>query len=485
MKDIICYNSHKFSIYLILPGFSEIQSIGMGTRKNPLRCLLKLAFDLKGLNMAHSRFDPRQYFLWSLILACILVVVFGLMLFAGSIPASGQSISSEPLAPPIFLPYIVGSNASQPPVVNMQYVILGWNDLGMHCYNRDFKDLAVLPPYNNLWAQVVLRGDPPRIVTSTVTVKYSFPDNTYSAGKTNFWDYAQNLFNVSLAPNIGLAGKGLSGDMDPQSDHFVAEGIPLTEYDDSDPTARQPYQLATLVVYDKVSGKELARNQVVAPVSTEMHCDYCHSDNGEGNEGIATGVVEQNILTAHDREFQSEYPAGHTGPLMSRRPVLCAECHSSNALGAPGAPGVPSLSHAIHSLHSEEVPSTLDGCYSCHPGPTTRCLRDVMSERGMTCIDCHGGLDQVKLNPDPWLNEPRCSNCHKDPKYAQNQALYRLSSGHGGIYCEACHDSTHAIAESREPRDAIKFINLQGHAGTLDACTVCHLTQPSGTSPHQ
>ena len=39
-----------------------------------------------------------------------------------------------------------------------QYILLGWNDLGMHCYNRDFQDLAVLPPYNTLWAQVIKRG---------------------------------------------------------------------------------------------------------------------------------------------------------------------------------------------------------------------------------------------------------------------------------------------------------------------------------------
>ncbi|MCA9974736.1 MAG: hypothetical protein KC413_03265, partial [Anaerolineales bacterium] len=33
-----------------------------------------------------------------------------------------------------------------------QYIVLAWNDLGMHCYNRDFQDLAVLPPFNTLWA---------------------------------------------------------------------------------------------------------------------------------------------------------------------------------------------------------------------------------------------------------------------------------------------------------------------------------------------
>jgi hypothetical protein len=81
----------------------------------------------------------------------------------------------------------------------------------MHCYNRDFRDLAVLPPYNNLWVQVVLRGGSPQIVTEGITVTYSFPDNTYSVGKSNFWTYAFQLFGVNLAPNIGLTGKGLAG----------------------------------------------------------------------------------------------------------------------------------------------------------------------------------------------------------------------------------------------------------------------------------
>ncbi|MGW8194749.1 MAG: hypothetical protein ACWGOX_10840, partial [Desulforhopalus sp.] len=61
-----------------------------------------------------------------------------------------------------------------------RYVVIAWNDLGMHCYNRDFQDLAVLPPYNTLWAQVIEVGDPPRIVTDGITASYSFPNNTYS-----------------------------------------------------------------------------------------------------------------------------------------------------------------------------------------------------------------------------------------------------------------------------------------------------------------
>lgn len=157
---------------------------------------------------------------------------------------------------------------------------------------------------------------------------------------------------------------------------------------------------------------------------------------------------------------------------------------------------MPSLSNAMHSRHSEVVPSTLDGCYSCHPGPTTQCLRDVMSQnvqstldptRKMNCIDCHGPLSQVALNPNPWLNEPRCDGCHlptATQQFTQDQALYRFSRGHSGVYCEACHDSTHAIATSREANDAIKFNQLQGQPATLRVCTVCHLTQPAGPGPH-
>ncbi|GIK41474.1 MAG: cytochrome c3 family protein [Bacteroidetes bacterium] len=356
------------------------------------------------------------------------------------------------------------------------YVVLAWNDLGMHCYNRDFKDLAVLPPFNTLWAQVIKAGDPPYIITSGITVTYVFTDNTYSVGKSNFWDYDVPLFGVNLPPNIGLKGKGLAGQMDLSGDHFIAEGIPLTEFRDSAPTTAYPYQLAIVIVQDAATGAELARTITVAPLSTEMHCDTCHHDYGQ--EGIATGSVERNILVLHDQEAGTH--------LDSSRPVLCASCHASNALGTTGSPGVPNLSKAMHAKHAEEgLPSTLAGCYNCHPGPKTQCLRDVMSQKGMTCSNCHSTLQTVSQNPAPWLNEPRCDNsgCHGS-SYQQDQALYRNSKGHGAIYCAGCHDSPHAIAQSREPNDAIKFIGWQGHPGTLATCTVCHATQPSEGGPH-
>lgn len=86
-----------------------------------------------------------------------------------------------------------------------QMVVLGYNDLGMHCLNQDYSELVILPPFNTLHAQVIDRsGEDPRIVTSGITVNYRLPNNTHSADKINFWQYAQALFGVVLPPNVGL-----------------------------------------------------------------------------------------------------------------------------------------------------------------------------------------------------------------------------------------------------------------------------------------
>jgi hypothetical protein len=382
----------------------------------------------------------------------------------------------------------LGSAAPAPPeevleaTATPRYIVVAWNDLGMHCYNRDFQWLALLPPANTLVAQVIRVGNPPQIITTGITVTYFFTDNTYSTlPKSNFWVYAHKIFSLTqpLTPNIGLTGKGLSGTMDVRADHFIAEWIPLTEFRDSAPGTRYPYQLATIVVQDQASGAELARQIVVAPVSTEMHCDNCHADGGVG--GIRTGVVERNILRLHDNEEGTRLEAD----ALAGTPALCARCHASNTLGMPGQSGLPNLSRAMHNVHKGKVPDTQAGCYNCHPGPETQCQRDVMLVKyNITCPDCHGGMASVASSTrQPWLTEPRCDTCHTGD-YQQNNPLYHLSTGHGGLYCEACHDSPHAIAPSREPNDGLKFIALQGYAGPLRDCNVCHTSTELGPGPH-
>ncbi len=387
-----------------------------------------------------------------------------------------------------------GGGSTNPSPTAKGYIVLSWNNLGMHCLNPTFQTLAILPPYNTLWAQVIRKGEAPEVVTSGITVEYSFAENTYSAAstpqKTDFWTYVKQLFGADLAPDMGLAGKTLSGQMDLVGDHFEAVGIPLTEFRDADATAggdyktwtRYPYQLATVIVKSAVTGEELTRATVVAPVSSEINCSNCHGDTGDATTSYpitpsGTENVDLNILRIHD--FLS------ATTLEASQPVLCASCHASNALGTAGVPGVNSLSNAVHGHHKDlaDITPDTDGCYNCHPGPVTKCLRDVMTTKGEVagCVTCHGTMATVAVNANPWLNEPRCDSatCH-GARYAQDKALYRESKGHHGIYCAACHDSPHAIAPSREANDALKFTAFQGHNGPIDTCSLCHTSESGG-----
>ncbi len=120
-----------------------------------------------------------------------------------------------------------------------------------------------------------------------------------------------------------------------------------------------------------------------------------------GSKGSRTGSVELNILTLHDEEVGGgdEDLLALDLPyisLVANTPVLCADCHASNALGKPGVAVSKAFSNAMHEKHAGKVDNDTDGCYNCHPGPTTRCLRDVMSEQhGIGCVDCHGNMDKV------------------------------------------------------------------------------------------
>ena len=169
-----------------------------------------------------------------------------------------------------------------------------------------------------------------------------------------------------------------------------------------------------------------------------------------------------NILQMHDEENGTSLASQATSATRSCAPVAMPTLR----WGMAGNPDLPSLSAAMHGKHQGKSPD----CYACHPGPQTKCLRDTMSnDFDMTCNDCHvGGMGALaKENRTPWVDEPRCANCH-EPQYAENPGkLYRQSIGHGGLYCESCHNSTHAILPSRDADDNLQSIDLQGYAGTI------------------
>ena len=111
----------------------------------------------------------RRLLTWNSLRTLLVGVVAGSMLFVEvSLIVSGPARLTAATPPPLDIP----ASAS-----GSEYIVLAWNDLGMHCYNRDFQVLAVLPPFNTLWAQVTRVGDPSEIVTTGITLTYRFDDN--------------------------------------------------------------------------------------------------------------------------------------------------------------------------------------------------------------------------------------------------------------------------------------------------------------------
>jgi hypothetical protein len=355
-----------------------------------------------------------------------------------------------------------GSGSPNPVPALGSYAVVAWNDLGMHCVDgKDYAVFSILPPYNNLNAQVLRRdltGN--KLVSSGISLSYeAVADangsiNTASATKTNFWAWVQKLFGATPASDVGLTGNPTPSATPAALSYnttqrwWEATGIPITPYDDSG--AKNYYPMVKVVARD-ASGSVLASTRVVLPVSDEMSCKTCHaSDSSSSAARPAAGWVndgadaekdwKKNILRLHDEKHPSAitragkggtYPqASLLASALAGQPVLCAGCHQSNALGTAVVNGIPPLTTALHARHAQvlnpangatlEADATRSACYLCHPGSVTKCLRGVMGnavdangQPSIDCQSCHGPMSSVgRAGRDGWLDEPTCQNCH-------------------------------------------------------------------------
>ena len=460
------------------------------------------------------------------------------------------------------------------------WIVTGWNNLGMHCMDSDYSVFSILPPYNTIHAQIV-RGENGTAHRIDGTTGYSVfyhavadPQgsiNMTSVDKGNFYQYAPKLLGINLPQDQGvplpgaLPASAMPGtnnipqamNYESASQWYVAWGIPITPYDDN--LYRESYPMMRLTA--KNGTTKLTTTDIVLPVSDEMDCRACHAsgtgpaaqpDSGWVWDAVPDRDYRLNILRLHDEDRMKTMPVEFPAILAARgfnpagleasvraddKPILCAACHLSEAIPNSGYPGVPPLTEAVHSLHANVIDPTngmiLDAagnrtaCYRCHPGSDTRCLRGAMGKAiaadgslAMQCQDCHGPLSSVgSTNRTGWLDEPNCQACHTgdavsnsgkirytsaltssntlrtttNTRFATNPdtplpgtSLFRYSRGHGDLYCEACHGSTHAIFPTSFSNDNITSIQHQGHEGMLSECTACHGDTPAASArgPH-
>lgn len=244
-------------------------------------------------------------------------------------------------------------------------------------------------------------------------------------------------------------------------------------------------------------------------------CASCHRSNALAEVGGPGGIEGISNMSAVMHGFHGRLQVNGSGELIrdgAGEPVL---------IDPPGMAG-----SELPLIQTGEGIPMEQNCFNCHPGKITQCFRGAMYTAGQKCDDCHG--DMLAMGGEfpllttgearePWADEPKCSSCHSghgddpagtlaydpadpaatpielaDSRFAENPGtLYRNSlDNHAGIACEACHGSPHAIWPNRDPHanDNVTAIQLQGHAGTIKECTVCHEANsfPNGTleGPH-
>ncbi|MGB5671022.1 MAG: hypothetical protein WBM71_10770, partial [Sedimenticolaceae bacterium] len=193
--------------------------------------------------------------------------------------------------------------------------------------------------------------------------------------------------------------------------------------------------------------------------------------------------------------------------------MLCNDCHGDMlAVGADFSQGVSPHNPGDFKLglgnfydpantNQPRVPwANEPGCGSCHTGDYSDNLAGE-SNVITNLADASGNEDNIRLR-QAWRSDdamakpivptntrfaenpiPESFNGFDNPGAgtsstgAKNPKLYRVSTGHGGVFCEGCHGATHAEFDSDAPslsNDDVTAMQLQGHAGTIVECSVCH-----------
>ena len=347
------------------------------------------------------------------------------------------------------------------PAFDMQkdeYVLLTWNTLGMKCITDCDAAYSYLPPGNALGAVLIKRGEKPEMVTEGVRLTYEAPEGfRFPSRHTEYWKYSASISGRQLPADTSTTGRGMDGTLDfnPKSATFEAAGIPVVPY--SDDGTINPYPLFSVKAVDRVTGKQLARTEVVVPVGTEMSCWRCHGGGWARPEGTGVSLTTaRSILTVHDKRSGTDLVARAD----AGKPVLCQSCHPDPLLKKEAELGKTRTALFMRNVKPRLVDSV-----------------DAINAR------------------TPWAQQPDCLTCHKEgyERPAKTASAFNVWTKDGsGLYrarkemtgkvpCIACHNSPHATHPSDNPfgrdRDAVQVLQYQKLNAAIGAkgnCKVCH-----------
>jgi hypothetical protein len=229
---------------------------------------------------------------------------------------------------------------------------------------------------------------------------------------------------------------------------------------------------------------------IPAPIQTE--------DGTVTNQAERLTALEQNCYQCHPgKSVQCLRGAMFNGDM------LCSDCHGSiTQVGddfsrgvSPDSPGAFELTGNFYDPTDPQprVPwANEPGCGSCHTGDATDSLAGADGTLVNTA-DTNGNPDGLRLRQAFLTGDPKATpivptnkrfaepeapanfNGFDNPG-AGNPQLYRVSTGHGGVFCEGCHGPTHSEWPNGNPNanDNVAAQQLQGHSGTIIECGTCH-----------
>ncbi len=175
---------------------------------------------------------------------------------------------------------------------------------------------------------------------------------------------------------------------------------------------------------------------------------------------------------------------------MAQGEMVCQDCHGQGEqVGydfTMNFPNGPDLARRVPWANEPK-------CQSCHLGDVLQ-VEQLRSQGRLADLlingtDVWGNPDGLRARLAYALSEhvDNGGDAHlelldfADSRFASDQPLYRLSGsdearGHGGVFCEGCHGSTHAIWPNANPfaNDNRSAEGLQGHSGPIVECSTCH-----------
>jgi hypothetical protein len=279
-----------------------------------------------------------------------------------------------------------------------------------------------------------------------------------------------------------------------------------------------------------------AKHGTTLDVTRKVVCSSCHyspatdlaqvgpADTPDGTAGSGLPGTEQSQHISMSRAMHGH----HGGLVFNGNKVFPDMPPPVDSLGAPRDPVLSAdiLQETCYQCHPGKRTRCLRGamggagivCQDCHGSMTQ--VGDDFTEN----FPVDGAADLSKRVP--WASEPKCQSCHTgdaaslnhpsgaivapdgirllqaypesehagqggsatpvvspNSRYGENESLYRLSGnddgsgkGHGGLMCEGCHGSTHAIWPNANfnANDNVAARQLQGHTGAIVQCATCH-----------